>query len=234
MNGTKRRDLTIVPITTENYLVIACDSCGAVGIKDGDVYKLPTYYAGKFAARVALTEVMCSGASPVVITNGVSSEMYPTGEETIKGIQEELENAGLTDIMLSGSTEENFPTSMTALATTVVGIAKESDLRFKRAAIGDRLILIDSPKVGIEVDIKGKGLYQEISRLLSMPCVKEIVPVGSKGVAYEVETLAALSDRQAALYETRIDYRKSAGPATCLLVLSDKTISFGTVIGEIT
>ena len=234
MNGTKRRDLTIVPITTENCLVIACDSCGAVGIKDGDVYKLPPYYTGKFAARVAFTEVMCSGALPVVITNGVSGEMYPTGEETIKGIQEELENAGLTDIILSGSTEENFPTSMTALATTVVGIAKENDLRFKQAAIGDKLILISSPKVGTEVDIEGKGLYPEIVRLLSMPGVKEIVPVGSKGVAYEVKTLASLSNRQAVLYETGIDYEKSAGPATCLVVLSEETVPFGTVIGEIT
>ena len=234
MNGTKRRDLTIVPITAQNSLVIACDSCGAVGIKDGDIYKLSTHYTGKFAARVALTEVLCSGASPVVITNGVACEMNPTGKETIKGINEELENAGLMDIVLSGSTEENFSTSMTALAVTVVGIANENDLRFKRAAIGDKLILVGSPKVGTEVDLEGKGFYQEISHLLSMPGVKEIVPVGSKGVAYEVGTLAALSDRQAELYETGLDYGKSAGPATCILVLSEEVVPFGTVIGKIT
>jgi len=200
--------------------VIACDSLGGVGNKDGDILKMPPYYAAKFTVRVALTEVLCSGAKPVAITNGVCGEMNPTAAEMILAIQDELESAGLSDVVITGSTEENFPTFMTAVAVTVVGVGEE--LKFKPAEAGDCLVLIGTPKVGAEVDIDGVGFYDEISQLLAMPEVKEIVPVGSKGIAYEAKTLAALSGKGIALYETGIDYEKSAGPATCLLVLCSR------------
>lgn len=233
-----RRDLTIVPLEAQN-IVIACDSCGAVGNKSGDVFKLPPRYAGKFAARVALTEVLCSGATPVTITNGVACEMQPTGAEIILGIQDELQNAGITDVLLTGSTEENFITSMTALAVTVIGVAKDSELKFEAAAPGDKLVLLGGPKVGAEVDLESAGFYSDIRQLLSLTGVKEIVPVGSKGIAYEAETLAKISDATSVLYETSIDYYKSAGPVTCILVLCKNTADVltvcedATVIGEI-
>ena len=189
-----RRDLTIVPLYSQDYcIVIACDSCGAVGKKVGDVFKLSPYYVGKFTARVALTEVMCSGALPVTITNGIACEMQPTGKESILGIQDELKNAGITDIILTGSTEENFATSMTALAITVIGTSKVSGLKFGQAAAGDKLVLLGTPKVGTEVDLESMGFYTEIRQLLPMLEVKEIIPVGSKGVAYEAEMLTSLN-----------------------------------------
>jgi len=241
IKGWTRRDLTIVPVTEQNCLVIACDSCGGIGVKDSDVLKIPPRYAAKFTARVALTEVLCSGALPVTITNGAACEMKPTGEEIILGINDELKNAGITDIVLTGSTEENFTTHMTALAITVIGIAKESKLRFGCAESGDKLILFGIPCVGDEVDLESAGFYMEIKALLHMAEVKEIVPVGSKGVAYEAETIAELNNVVLKLYETEIDCFKSAGPATCLLILCgesavDKVLSLcsaATVIGEI-
>ena len=240
MKAWTRRDLTIVPMG-DNCLVIACDSCGAIGIKGGDVFKLQPRYAGKFAARVSLTEVMCAGALPVVITNGVACEMQPTGQEMILGIQDELKNAGISDIVLTGSTEENFATSMTALALTVIGTVPKSKLKFERAIGRDKLVLLGSPKVGSQVDLEGTGFYKEIARLLPLLGVKEIIPVGSKGVAYEAQALAALSGAECKLYQTEIDYLKSAGPATCLLVLCaqpavSQVLSFyqpATIIGEI-
>ena len=219
MKAWTRRDLTIVPLRSQDCIVIACDSCGAVGKKEGDVFKLSPYYVGKFAARVALTEVMCSGALPVTITNGIACEMQPTGKESILGIEDELKNVGITDIVLTGSTEENFATSMTALAITVIGISKVSELKFGQAAAGDKLVLLGTPKVGTEVDLESSGFYTEIRQLLPMPEVKEIIPVGSKGVAYETEMLASLNGMGCKLDQTNKDYFKSAGPATCLLIL---------------
>lgn len=213
-----RRDLTIVSMGVQN-IVITCDSCGAAGSKDGDILKLPPRYVGKFTARVALTEVLCSGAVPITITNGVACEMQPTGAEIIAGIRAELQNAGITDIVLTGSTEENFPTSMTALAVTVIGVAKEGGLKFDRAVPGDKLILFGRPAFGAEVDLESTGLYHRIRQLLTLPGVKEIVPVGSKGITYEAEVLAKLNNTAFTLHDTGIDYNKSAGPVTCLLVL---------------
>ena len=222
MKAWTRRDLTIVPVNQQKNIVIACDSCGAIGKKDGDIFKLPPRYAGKFTARVALTEVLCSGATPITITNGVSCEMNPTGEKTILGIYEELRNAGITDIVLTGSTEENFVTNMTALAITVIGIAKKNDLKFGCAVKGDSFLLLGTPRVGDEVDLESVGFYSEINELLQMQSVKEIIPVGSRGIAYEAEMVASLGGMAFKSYKTGVDYFKSAGPATCLLILCAK------------
>jgi len=223
MKTRTRRDLTIIPGVGDKCLVIACDSCGAVGQKRGDILKLPAHYAAKFTVRVALTEVMCSGANPMTIINGAACEMEPTGKDFIFGIQEELRNANIPDIVLTGSTEENFTTSMTALAITVIGIATESDLKFGQAAKGDKLILLGTPRIGAEVCLESAGFYAEINKLLSLRDVREIVPIGSKGIAYEAKNLAFINGMTFKLSAARnsmpIDLYKSAGPATCLLVL---------------
>jgi len=241
MNAFTRRDLTIIPVAGDNHIVIACDSCGAIGIKDGDVFRLSPRCTAKFTARVVLTEILCSGAKPVSITNGVAGEMCPTGEETILGIRDELDNAGITDITLTGSTEENFVTSMTAFAITAIGTAKENELKFGRASRGDKLILFGSPRVGEEVDLDSTGFYSQIRQLLPLQGVRELVPVGSKGIAYEARSLAELCELTFKPYRTKIDYIKSAGPATCLLILCtdslvDKVLSIypeSIVIGEV-
>ena len=241
MNAFTRRDLAIIPVAGDTRIVIACDSCGAIGIKKDDAFKLSPRLAAKFTARVVLTEIICSGADPISVTNGVASEMHPTGEEMILGVNDELRSAGLTGISLTGSTEENFATSMTALAITAVGVAKESELKFGRAAEGDKFILFGLPHVGAEVDLESVGLYSEIRRLLSLQGVRDIVPVGSKGIAYEAGVLAALSGMTYKPYETEIDDTKSAGPATCLIVLcADSSVDevlhvypVSTVIGEL-
>jgi len=241
MNAFTRRDLAIIPVAGDTCIVIACDSCGAIGIKKGDAFKLSPRLAAKFTTRVVLTEIICSGAKPVSVTNGVANEMHPTGEEMIPGVSDELRSAGLTGIFVTGSTEENFATSMTALAITAVGVAKESELKFGQAAKGDKLILFGLPQVGPEVDLESPGLYSEIRLLLLLHGVREIVPAGSKGVAYEAGVLAALNNMTYKPYETKIDYAKSAGPATCLIVLcADSSVDevldicpASTVIGEL-
>ena len=214
-----RRDLTLIHGFANKSLVIACDTCAAVGEKDGDILNLPAHYVGKFTSRVALTEVMCSGAKPITLINGAANEMQPTAEAFIQGIQEELKNADITDIVLTGSTEENFTTNMTALAVTVIGVASEDELKFKKASKGDKLVLLGSPKVGAEVDLDSVGFYSEIKKLLCISGVKEIVPVGSKGVAYEAENLALINGMAVSFYDTPADLHKSAGPATCIVVL---------------
>ena len=130
---------------------------------------------------------------------------------------------------------------MTALAITAIGVAKKEELKFGRATEGDKFILLGRPQVGNEVDLESIGYYSDIQRLLQLQGIKEIVPVGSKGIAYEAQTLAALNKMTFKPHETEIDYNKSAGPATCLLILctppsADQILSThpqSTIIGEI-
>lgn len=223
MKTWQRRDLTIISGFGGENLVIACDSCGGIGNKPGDVFWLPPYYAGKFTARVGLTEVLCSGATPIVIANAVSNEMNPTGMEIIRGIKDELASASLNEVALTGSTEENFETGMTSIGLTVIGNAADDKLHFYKAEAGDCLLLFGLPAVGAEVELDCKGFYPEIHYLLSVPEVRELVPVGSKGIGYEAEQLAALNGLGFTAYSSTVDMSRSAGPATCFLALCSES-----------
>lgn len=223
MNIEKIRDLTIVGIDNGKTIVIACDSCGSIGNKEGDILKIPPFYTGKFTVRVGILEVMCAGAEIITVVDSVCNEMEPTGREIISGIKKELEKAGIQDVVLTGSTEENFKTFSTALGVTVIGIVDNNNLKLKKARAGDVVISIGIPKFGEEIDLNGdKDMvsYEDIKYLLSIDEVHEIIPVGSKGILYEAEN-AALNNGLKLCKEKNIavEINKSAGPATCVIAL---------------
>jgi len=221
MNIYNRRDLSIVEKfgSSNDVLVVACDSCGGIGIKEHDILKISPYYVGKLTVRVALTEVMCSGAVPFMISSGIASEMESTGSEIIRGIKDELENANLDSVHLTGSTEENFLTSMTAAGITVIGSASQNRLRFNEAKKGDKIILFGKPKVGDEVDLEDTGFYNVIEELLLYDGVHEIIPVGSKGIEYEIQNAITLGGLSFFADNTDIDIKKTAGPSTCIIAI---------------
>lgn len=243
MKAYSRRDLSIVTGfgSQADTLVIACDSCGGIGEKTHDKLKISPYYVGKLTARVGLTEVMCSGATPITIANGVACEMQPTGEEIISGIKDELKNANLHNVILTGSTEENIETSMTAVGMTVIGVANQNALKFNKAQNGDKVILFGVPKVGSEVDLKDKGFYKIIKHLLNLSSVREIIPVGSKGVYHEAKSIAELNGLIFVPYNTLINIEKTAGPVTCIIAIcSDYAVTelcseftLSNVVGEL-
>lgn len=221
MKLKKVRDLTIIELDNNTTLVIACDSCGAIGMKEGDALKVPPFYVGKFTARVALLEVLCAGAKVIAITNNVCNEMEPTALEIIKGIKDELAEALIEDTVLTGSTEENFKTTSTAVGITVIGTVKPNKLRVNAIKTDAVIIAIGMPKVGDEINYNGdKDLvaYSQIKTLQALEGVYEIVPVGSKGIAYECRQLALANNLDLELEnEQKMDLLKSGGPATCAI-----------------
>lgn len=221
MEVKKIRDLSLIDINEKCTMVIACDSCGGIGIKEGDSLKVPTIYVGKFTVRVAIMEVMCSGAEIITITNAVCNEMYDTGAEVIKGIEEELKMAGISDMTLTGSTEENFKTISTGIGITAIGMANKKNLKVNSIKEEAVIVSIGIPKVGNEINfVKDDEIvcYEAIKKLVKSEDVYEIVPVGSKGIAYEAEILAKNNGYKLEFKENSIvDIRKSAGPSTCVI-----------------
>jgi selenophosphate synthetase-related protein len=116
------RDLVVIYENDVAY-VISCDSLGAIGNKENDVLKVDEEIVGKTTVKVALSEVLCVGAKPLVISDTLSVEMDPTGQKILRGIKCELEENGLSDVVFTGSTEENFPTSITGIGITVIAKA---------------------------------------------------------------------------------------------------------------
>ncbi|MEW5920354.1 MAG: AIR synthase related protein [Bacillota bacterium] len=218
---TSFRDLTLVPLGSNEILVIACDSLGGIGPKAKDNVKTPADVVGKYTARVPLMEVLACGASPFVVVNTLSVEMEPTGAGFIKGIQEEIRMAGFpSGIAVTGSTEENTTTCQSGLGVTVIGKATNSELRLGQSRAGDLVVCLGRPKNGTEVlDGTAKADPALVKKLLAVPCVREILPVGSRGVLYEAELLAQCSGNRLVLSPSpEIDLKKSAGPSTCILV----------------
>lgn len=221
------RDLIIIYEKDIAY-VISCDSLGAIGSKKNDVLKVDEGIVGKATIKVALSEALCIGAKPIIISDTLSVEMNPTGKKILKAIKKELEENGLTDIVFTGSTEENFPTSMTGIGITVISRAKVSDLKIKNVEKGMYLSLLGYPLVGNEVlnskDVLQLKDYVEIS---SSKEIIEAIPVGSKGIKYELSILEKLSGlRVNKSFPEHIDVLKSGGPSTCCLIVHEKKIPY--------
>ncbi|MFT8314569.1 MAG: alpha-ribazole-5-phosphate synthase [Clostridium sp.] len=221
MEVRKIRDLSLISIDEERIMVIACDSCGGIGVKEGDTLKVPTIYVARFTVRVAIMEVICSGAEIITITNAVCNEMKDTGIEVIKGIKEELRLAGIDDIALTGSTEENFKTISTGIGITAIGMVSKDKLKVNSVKEEAIIVSIGIPKVGDEIDlVKDAEIvdYVTLYKLQQSEYVYEIVPVGSKGIAYEAEMLAKNNGFKVKFNTgLLVDIHKSGGPSTCVI-----------------
>lgn len=218
--GYRGRDIEVAQINSEQYLVAACDSCGAIGLKEFDVVKVPWAITGRFTTRVALLEVLTTGAIPKLITAAISNEPQPVGEEIIKGVKEELEFSGLK-LPLAISTEKNMTTQQTGLGISVIGVAEKSHMRIGTSQPGDWIFCIGIPKVGNEIsDPEDCEIVnvKHIKALLEISDIHDIIPVGSKGILGEVQILASsLNSHFKSNSPGKLDLQKSAGPSTCLI-----------------
>ncbi len=227
MKIKKLRDLTLITINDEQMLVIACDSCGAIGNKEMDIVKTTPDIVGYFTCRVPLAEVVAIGAEPISVINTLSVEMNDTGRGIIEGIKRAINPLGLPeDIIVTGSTEENFPVCQTGLGVTIVGMVEKDEWQEPITKAGYLAVVVGLPKVGNEVlDDNGRITISPniISELRKMEGIGEIVPVGSKGIIHEINEIARINNLSYKLNkELLVDINKSAGPATCAVITVER------------
>jgi hypothetical protein len=201
------------------FMTIAADTLGAIGEKPGDLICVAPEICGRMTVRVCLMETLAAGARPFALTALTCNEYDPTGVRLLAGIRKELTEAGFPDLPISGSAEDNMRTDMTALGITLLG---ECDrLLWRLSGEGDGVYLLGLPYVGEEVlehfdDLPG---VLQLRRLREMPFVGDMLPCGSRGIAWELQTL----ERETGLSvktDPGLDcalLQKSAGPATCVI-----------------
>ena len=233
--GYKGRDVEISMLEAGICLVTACDSCGAIGNKPLDQLKVPPQLVGELTARVALMEVICTGAVPQVMTAAISSEPDPTGNAILEGIRKELTAAGYPDLPLAVSTEKNFSPDQTGLGMGVTGSCPANALRIATSKPGDTVYCLGLPRVGEEV---AQAPPEEIispahiRELLAMEAVHDVLPIGSRGIKAEAEDLAAQVDcRFEANPDARPDLAKAAGPSTCAVFTASQTFNLTHLAG---
>lgn len=220
--GYKSRDVEVSFLPGDLCIVVACDSCGAIGSKELDAVQVPASVTGRCTARVALLEVIASGARPEIMTVAISAEPEPTGADIIGGIRAELAAAGLEHVKLIVSTEKNIPTRQTGLGVSVVGCCQIAGLRLGRTQIGDWVYGLGKPKVGSEAadpDDPEIVRTEHLRKLLENAVVHDLIPVGSGGIRCECE-LAAGEIQGRVDYEANcpVPLDKSAGPSTVLII----------------
>lgn len=222
--GYLGRDVEVVSINNAQYLVASCDSCGAIGMKELDAYKISWFITGKLTTRVALLEVTSTGAVPQMLTVAISNEPYPTGDELLRGVNDELESAGLETLPMAISTEKNMPTQQTGLGISVIGVADKNKLRIGTAQQGDDVYCLGFPKVGPELNNPEDPEIVQVKAiqiLLEITSIHDIIPVGSRGIRSEADQIASTVNRRFKVDPTcTLDLDKSAGPSSCLIFSS--------------
>jgi len=218
------RDLTVFR-SSDGYLVIACDSSGSIGEKETDRLRVAPSISGRFALRVCLNEILSVGALPLCVVSAVCNEWEPTGASIFHGIQMELDRFGFRDLPINGSTEENFPTAMTAFGITVIGSAKTLSARKTRK--GDFLYLYGRPFAGQAVLDHEPTLFDPaaIRRLFQTCSIGDLLPCGSRGIRHEMAVLSKETGLQIRLeYPCPPDIDGSAGPSTCAIFTSSDKV----------
>jgi len=216
------RDVTVIDLGGGMSLVVTCDSLGGIGSKENDTLRVPFQVVGRFTARVALFELIATGAAPLVVVNALSVEVEPSGRQIIEGIRAELKDIGLAHVVpITGSTEENMATKETGLGIVAIGAIAADRLKIGKAQAGDEVYCIGLPKVGEEVELGDPEMLQAetLVQLARSDFVHDMVPVGSRGVAHEVNELAQSAGLTVQI-ESRcgVDLAQSAGPSTCAVV----------------
>src|SRR5665648_689652 len=117
-------------------------------MKELDVLKSSWFMTGKLTTRVALLEVISTGAIPKMLTVAISNEPHPAGTELLKGVNDELESAGLKTLPMAISTEKNMPTKQTGLGISVIGVAEKNKLRIGKAQLLSLIHISEPTRLG--------------------------------------------------------------------------------------
>ncbi len=218
----------VLHVAGQEGLVIASDNSGAIGEKPLD--KVPVSYetVAYFLFRVAYMECVSSGAFPlsVVLHNFNGDAAW---EKLLAGVYKGYTELGIAPLPVTGSSESNFTMQQSATSLSIVGKIEGGKTdkqpfcewedtmssRFHVAVVGQPLVgadvLIHADKVASLQTYKWLSEQEEVVAL---------IPVGSKGIDLE---LKKIHPEIKARFCESLDTKKSAGPATCYIVVYEKT-----------
>ncbi|MBC2182297.1 alpha-L-fucosidase [Listeria sp. FSL L7-0233] len=214
------RDLSVIDVPG-GCILTSCDISAGFGEKAHDGLMVAPEVTARLTLRVALMEMIASGAEVVSVSDVVGAEMEPTGRRVIAGLKDELAKANLSHIELNGSTEENMKVTQTSVGVLVTGFATKAALKLVNVHEAAVLFAFGEPIVGAEVLQKMTEMpdYRLVKKLVAHSAVFEVVPVGSKGIAYEANLLARLNNGVFTASDTIGEeiMNKTAGPASVIL-----------------
>lgn len=208
-------------------ILTSIDVAAGIGILKEDKFFVEIETIAYFTTRVALLDILVVGGEPVSITfaTSLSNNYY---EEIKAGILEALGEWSVEiNNQITGSTEDNFKTKQTSLSIMVTGLSRENRLNWLQANKGDNLFIVGDPVVGEEVlKNKNKIINPEVFQILMEDkSTKNLIPVGSGGALMRIKALMNKTGLKYNSLNEELE-KKSAGPATAILLVSDKDINY--------
>lgn len=214
-NIRRVRDLLII-----DDLVIATDSIGGIGPKPADTVAADAATVAHFALRVPLLEVLCAGAQPIAVIDDLCVELEPTGAAMIAEIRRLAADAGVLPAAVTGSTEDNVTTVATGIGVTVLGRLSPGRRLGGGSRSGDVVVCagrpISAPRDEVYIGHPGQVPVAAVAAALASGVVHDALPVGSKGLAWEVPQLAT-EGLTVHWRQSSIDRSDSGGPSSCVL-----------------
>ena len=212
------RDLTIL----DDDLVVATDSVGGIGPKPADTVHADAATVAHFALRVPLLEVICAGATPVLVIDDLCVELEPTGAQMITEIRRLAAAAGLPPEAVTGSTEDNVTTAATGVGATVIGrLDQGAPCRPGGGLAGDLIVCaglpISAPRYDVYIGHPDQVNVAAVVVAVASGLVHDALPVGSKGLDWEVPQLAASAGLEFAWIPSPVSGSDSGGPSSCVL-----------------
>lgn len=196
-----------------DQLVITSDNSAAIGQKELDAVQVPDEVTSYFSTRVTLLEQLAAYALPeeIVLLNFTGGDAW---QRYVTGIEQIFEETNLPLPTISGSTESNMPTLQSGFGITMIGhLQKEAPslenliwYTYGRPLVGNDLLAHQEQVANLSLIVQ--ALQQNI--------ITQVVPVGSKGVQYELEQL--LPNDEFAYNKLPYDCTASAGPSTIVLL----------------
>ncbi|WP_226654725.1 ATP-binding protein [Pseudalkalibacillus hwajinpoensis] len=218
------RDGTVIGLGDET-LIITSDNSGAIGLKEQDHVAVPYDVVSYYAFRVAAMENIALGGHPVsvVMHNFCGGSEW---EALVSGVECGKRELGFNqEIKITGSSETNMPLLQSALGVVVLGRQNRTlpevrlDDATKFAVIGKPLV--GEEVVNEEVAIAPLELFRWMSEQMG---VQSVLPVGSKGILYELNELVDGVEVEECKVRAELDLYKSSGPSTCFIVAYDRVV----------
>lgn len=220
-----KRDIAVIPLQKgDDELIMAVDNSGSIGMKPGDDVHVPYEIVSYYNFRVAWMECVSAGAQPIsIILHNFSGDN--AWSSLLKGIKQGMKELDVTDLKIIGSTESNFVLNQSAVGLAIIGHRKK---KFKQKEVSLtkqealKVAVVGKPLVGQEVidnqgEIAPLKLFQQLSKIENIT----ILPVGSKGILYELNQLFG---NTAVNFKSELDLEKSSGPATCFIIACDENL----------
>lgn len=191
--------------------IVTIDNAVGIGQKEYDHIQVPYDILSYFTLRTAYIDNITSYGKPncIILANGCGDESH---KSLMKGIDRFKTETNI-NIPVISSSESNFKILQSSLSVTVIG---EKKLPNKKAEFRDsKYAVIGKPLVGNEVieDIHSVVNIDLIAKLLKLPSVLNVIPIGSKGI--QATFNKNFGNKKINCF---LDVYKSAGPSTAVII----------------